>query len=441
MKRFLPIILGLVFLIGALGSCDRIQQDVTPKPIVDTSGELLSNRVFYSDPKSTIAFDLKDFLKETKGSSLTIIKNGELGKLMLLPSQNLLLYQADSSVNVADDFFVLKTINTETTQSRLDTFSIKINNDIMGMPCNAGAIPDFFKINNIKGGNQSFTLDVLKNDRYCNAILDSSSLQVVVKSIKGTLGVKNNRVVYSPPVGYDGTDFFLYKVCTAGDKPICRIVGVRLDVEDARQKPCVTSLLTDIWGIAAADTTIQYIDVLKNDKLCDDVDLASLKVSIKPTYGIVKITSNNLIEYSLKPSLLPTNQKVNEDIFAYTLTNKQGQTSPNIAVKIRIKESLGCKSSVSDGVMEVKESTLLGSTSIIIPYYLSMTECTHINTVSVINQGKYGTISVINGKELVYKLNNDLKDKGKNREDKFTYLLKTLEGQSFSVNFKIRITS
>jgi hypothetical protein len=179
MKRFLPIILGLVFLIEALGSCDRIQQDVTPKPIVDTSGELLSNRVFYSDPKSTIAFDLKDFLKETKGSSLTIVKNGELGKTILLPSQNLLLYQADSSVNAADDFFVLKTFNTETAKMRLDTFSVKINSDINALPCNAGAIPDFFEINNTGTTSQTFILNVLKNDRYCNAILDSTSLQVV----------------------------------------------------------------------------------------------------------------------------------------------------------------------------------------------------------------------------------------------------------------------
>ena len=70
-----------------------------------------------------------------------------------------------------------------------------------------------------------------------------------------------------------------------------------------------------------------------------------------------------------------------------------------------------------------------------------MTSCTHVASVSVISQGKYGTVSVLNGQQLVYKLNSNLKDKGKNREDVFRYLLKTKEGQQFSVNFKVRITS
>lgn len=440
MKRFLPIILGLVFLIGALGSCDRIQSDVVPNPIVDISGELLSNRVFYSDPKSTIAFDLKDFLKETKANSLTVVRNGELGKTLILSPQSLLLYQADSSVNVADDYFVLKTTNTESSKSRLDTFKIKINTDISALPCNAGAMPDFFEINNIGTSSQSFVLDVLKNDRYCNAILDSTSLQVVFKSVRGSLDVKNNRIVYTPPVGYDGTDFFLYKICTAGAKPVCRIVGVRLEVEGTGKKTCVTTLLTDIWGMNATDTTAQYIDVLKNDKLCDNIDRTSLKVSIKPKYGTIKVNSSNVIEYKLIPTLLPSNQKINEDVFAYTVTNKEGATSPNVPVTIRLKES-SCQPDVNNGVMEVKESTLLGGASVSIPYYLNMTECTRVGSLSVTRQGQYGTVSVVNGQQLVYKLNNDLKDKGKNREDNFIYQLKTLEGKIFSVNFKIRITS
>jgi hypothetical protein len=441
MKRFLPIILGFVFLMGALGACDRIQQDVAPNPSVDVSGQLLSNRTFYSDPNSYIALDIKDFLRETKGNSLTIEKNGDLGKASLLAAQNLLVYYADSSVNSAEDFVVLKTINAETGKKRLDTVNIKINSDITSFPCNAGAIPDFFKIDNTVLTSQSFVLDVLKNDRYCNAILDSTSLQVVVRPSKGIAVVKNNRIVYTPPVGFDGSEVFLYKICTTSEKPICRIVSVRLDIEGSTQRPCVTTLASDIWAIALSDTTVQYIDVLKNDKLCDDIDRSSLKISIKPKYGTAIVNSNNIIEYRFVPSLLPVNTKVREDILAYTVNKKSGILSPNVPVTIIFKDLSSCKANVEDGMMDVKEASLLAGASIEIPYYLNMTSCTHIASVSVISQGKYGTVSVLNGQQLIYKLNSNLKDKGKNREDNFSYLLKTKEGQQFSVNFKVRITS
>jgi hypothetical protein len=173
----------------SLWACDEIKQVPDPKPpVVETP--LNSTTILYTQSNNFVAFDTKNLLNKVQGfSSLKVESTPKFG-LMYFNKNGLLVYKADSTKAEATEILIYKALNTDSNKDKRDTLKIIITSDFSKTPCNAGVIPDFFPVKI----NTPTILNVLKNDRFCSSILDSTTLEVVVKPVLGLAIVENNRI-------------------------------------------------------------------------------------------------------------------------------------------------------------------------------------------------------------------------------------------------------
>ena len=334
----------------------------------------------------------------------------------------LLIYKADSTKAEGTEILIYKALNTDSNKDKRDTLKIIITTDFLKTPCNAGAIPDNFPVKI----NTSTILNVLRNDRFCSSILDSTTLEVIEKPLLGTAVVENNRIKYTPKTGSEADDFFLYKICTGGTTPVCMITGVRVDIQG---NTCKSFLSPDLLVINKNITNTQIIKVLENDKICGNYDKKSLKITSKPSFGTAIVNKNQEIEYT---------QTVNKpaiDEFEYTVLDKDGKNPLRMLVGIIIKDIPNCKVDAKNGEMELSV-TQTKEKEIEIPYALYVAPCVEIKEVNFEKQPDFGTLR-IEGKRILYKLKSptDLKE----RNDQFKYIVTTSTGETLKANFTIRI--
>lgn len=420
MKHFLHKILSISALSLLLWACDEIK--TVPEPQTSTrETPLISAKILYTQPNNFVAFDSKNLLSKTLGfTSLKVESSPQFGKLTF-NKNGLLIYKADSTKAEGEELLIYKALNTDSQKDKRDTLRIIITSDPTKIPCNAGIIPDFFTVKI----NTPTVLNVLKNDRFCNAILDSTTLQIIENPIFGTATVEQNRVKYVPKSGSENDDIFFYKVCTGGASPVCVIAGVRVDIQGT---VCRSILFSDLLVINKNDNNTQIIKVLDNDKICDNYDRKSLKVTVQPKFGKAVVSKNQEIEYIL------TANKVGVDGLEYAITDKDGKNQLRMLVEIYIREIPVCKSEAKNGEMEVSIAQMK-ETEFEIPYDLFVTKCTEIQSVNFEKQPSFGTIR-IDGKRIFYKLKPA---DGKEHNDQFKYIITTNKGETLQANFTVKI--
>ena len=421
MKQFLHKTLSISILSLTLWACDEIKTVPNPNsPLAETP--LVSSKILYTQPNNFVAFDSKNLLNKTLGfNSLKVESTPQFGKLSF-NKNGLLIYKADSTKAEGEELLIYKAFNSDNQKDKRDTLKIIITSDATKIPCNAGVIPDFFTVKI----NTPTVLNVLRNDRFCNAILDSTTLQIIDNPVFGTATIVNNRVNYVPKTGSDSDDYFLYKVCTGGALPVCMIAGVRVDVQGTI---CRSFLLPDLLIVNKMDNNLQIIKVLDNDKICDNYDKKSLKITIQPRFGKAVVSKNQEIEYT------QTVNKVGIDGLEYTVTSKDGKTTLRMLVEVYIREIPVCKSEAKNGEMEVSVIQMK-ETEFEIPYDLFVTKCTEIQSVNFEKQPTFGTVRV-DGKRLFYKLKSATDTKEKN--DQFKYIVTTNKGEILQANFTVKI--
>jgi hypothetical protein len=402
-------------------SCDEIKEvpPVVPKPEVIP---LNSTTILYTQSNNFVAFDTKNLLNKAQGfTSLKVETTPRFGKINF-NINGLLIYKADSTKAEGTETLIYKALNSDSNKDKRDTLKIIITSDFSKTPCNAGVIPDVFPVKI----NTPTILNVLKNDRFCSSIVDSTTLEVVVKPLLGTTVVENNRIKYTPKVGSEADDFFLYKICTGGTTPVCMITGVRIDVQG---NTCKTILFPDLLVINKNIANAQIIKVLDNDKICDNYDKKSLKITSKPTFGTAIVNKNQEIEYT------QTVNKVTLDELEYSIFDKDGKNPLRMLVGIIIREIPNCKSDAKNGEMELSV-TQTKDKEIEIPYGLYVASCVEIKEVNFEKQPDFGTLR-IEGKKILYKLKSptDLKE----RNDQFKFIVTTSNGEVLKANFTIRI--
>ena len=402
-------------------ACDEIKQvpDPIAPPIVTP---LNSTTVLYTQSNNFVAFDTKNLLNKTQGfTSLKVETSPQFGKINF-NKNGLLIYKADSTKAEGTEIIVYKALNTDSNKDKRDTLKIIITSDFSKTPCNAGAIPDIFPVKI----NTQTTLNVLRNDRFCSSIIDSTTLEVIEKPLLGTAVVENNRIKYTPKSGSEADDFFLYKICTGGTTPVCMIAGVRIDVQgDA----CKSVLTPDFLIVNKNNANVQIIKVLDNDKLCDNYNKKSLKITVQPRFGKATVNNNQEIEYTQtanKPAL---------DELEYSISDKDGKNSLKMLVGIVIREIPVCKADLKNGEMELSV-TQTKDKEIEIPYALYVAPCVEIKDVNFEKQTDFGTLR-IDGKKILYKLKSstDMKE----RNDQFKFIVTTSNGETLKANFTIRI--
>ena len=402
-------------------ACDEIKQvpDPIAPPIVTP---LNSTTVLYTQSNNFVAFDTKNLLNKTQGfTSLKVETSPQFGKINF-NKNGLLIYKADSTKAEGTEIIVYKALNTDSNKDKRDTLKIIITSDFSKTPCNAGAIPDIFPVKI----NMQTTLNVLRNDRFCSSIIDSTTLEVIEKPLLGTAVVENNRIKYTPKSGSEADDFFLYKICTGGTTPVCMIAGVRIDVQgDA----CKSVLTPDFLIVNKNNANVQIIKVLDNDKLCDNYDKKSLKITAQPRFGKATVNNNQEIEYTQtanKPAL---------DELEYSISDKDGKNPLKMLVGVVIREIPVCKADSKNGEMELSV-TQTKDKEIEIPYALYVAPCVEIKDVNFEKQTDFGTLR-IDGKKILYKLKSstDMKE----RNDQFKFIVTTSNGETLKANFTIRI--
>ena len=420
MKQFLHKTLSISILSLLLWACDEIKTVPTPNPPL-AEVPLVSSKILYTQPNNFVAFDSKNLLNKTLGfNSLKVESTPQFGKL-IFNKNGLLIYKADSTKAEGEELLIYKAINSDSQKDKRDTLRIIITSDATKIPCNAGVIPDFFTVKI----NTPTVLNVLRNDRFCNAILDSTTLQIIDNPLFGTATIVNNRVNYVPKTGSDNDDYFLYKVCTGGALPVCMIAGVRVDVQGTI---CRSILFPDLLIANKTDNNVHTVKVLDNDKICDNYDKKSLKITIQPRFGKAVVNKNQEIEYS------QTANKVVLDGLEYAITDKDGKNPLRMLVEIYIREVPTCKSEAKNGEMEVSVAQMK-ETEFEIPYDLFITKCTEIQSVNFEKQPNFGTVRV-DGKRLFYKLKPS---DGKEHNDQFKYIVTTNKGETLQANFMVKI--
>ena len=420
MKKLYKILImsNLIFLVWA---CDEIKQVPDPKPII-VETPLNNTKISYNQSNNFVAFDTKNLLNKAQGfTSLKVETIPQFGKVSF-NKNGLLIYKADSTKAEGTEILIYKALNTDSNKDKRDTLKIIITSDFSKTPCNAGVIPDIFSVKI----NVTTLLNVLKNDRFCSSILDSTTLTVIESPVLGTAIVENNQIKYTPKIGSEADDFFLYRVCTGGTTPVCMIAGVRVGIQG---NICKTILVPDLLIINKNNNAPQTIKVLDNDKICDNYDKKSLKITVQPRFGTAIINKNYEIEYT------QTNNKVSTDGLEYSISDKDGKNPLRMLVEIYIKELPTCKAESKNGEMEVSVLQIK-DTEIEIPYSLFVASCVEIKGVNFEAQPLFGVLR-IEGKKILYKLkfSVDLKE----RVDQFKYTVTTSNGETLKANFTIKI--
>ncbi len=402
-------------------ACDEIKEVPEPKIFVAET-PLNNTRIIYTQSNNFVAFDTKNLLDKAQGfTSLKVETTPQFGK-MSFNKNGLLIYKADSTKAEATEILIYKALNADSNKDKRDTLKIIITSDFSKTPCNAGVIPDVFLVKI----NTSTILNVLRNDRFCSSIVDSTTLEIVEKPLLGTAVVENNRIKYTPKMGSEADDYFLYKICTGGTNPVCMIAGVRIDVQG---NTCRTLLLPDLLIINKNTTNTQIIKVLDNDKICDNYDKKTLKITVQPRFGTAVVNKNQEIEY------LQTANKSALDGLEYSILDKDGKNPLRMLAEIIIREVPVCKGDAKNGEMELSV-TQTKDKEIEIPYSLYVASCVEIKDVNFEKQPDFGTLR-IDGKKILYKLKSstDLKE----RNDQFKFIVTTSNGETLKANFTIRI--
>jgi hypothetical protein len=418
--KYLYNILTISTLTIFLWACDEIKE-VPPivKPVDETP--LIDTKTLYTQPNNFVAFDTKNVLSKSLGfTSLKLESVPQFGRIYFNKT-GILIYKADSTKAEGIENLIYKVLNTDSKKDKRDTLKIIISSDISKIPCNAGAIPDFFSVKL----NTSAILNVLKNDRFCNTILDSTTLEIIEKPVFGLATIENNRVKYSPKIGSEIDDFFLYRICTVGTNPVCMIAGVRVDIQGLS---CKTFLIPDVLIINKNNTNPQIIKVLDNDKICENYDKKSLKITSQPRFGKAIVNKNYEIEYT------QTANKIANDEIEYAITDKDGKNPLRMLVEIFIIEPIICKADAKNGEMEVSVGQNKEA-EIEIPYSLYVASCVEIKGVSFEKQPDFGTVRIV-GKKILYKLKPS---DGKEHNDQFKYIVTTTNGETLKANFTVKI--
>lgn len=408
-------------LIFSSWSCDEIKIVPEPKTII-AEIPLNNIKILYNQSNNFVAFDTKNLLYKTLGfTSLKIETTPQFGK-MNFNKDGLLIYKADSTKAEGIEILIYKALNSDSNKDKRDTLKIIITSDFSKTPCNAGAIPDIFPVKI----NTPTILNVLKNDRFCNSILDSTTLEVVQKPLLGVAFTEGNRIKYTPKIGSESDDFFLYKICTGGTNPVCMIAGVRIDVQG---NSCKTLLSPDLLITTKNNSNVHTIKVLSNDKICDSYDKKSLKVTVQPRFGTAIVNKNQEIEYT------QTTNKVALDGLEYTVLDRDGKNPLRMLAEILIREVPVCKADAKNGEMELSV-TQTKDKEIEVPYGLSVAPCVEIKEVYFEKQTDFGTLR-IDKKKILYKLKSSTELKERN--DQFKFIVTTASGEVLKASFMIRI--
>jgi Bacterial Ig domain len=427
--KFLAKILYVICLLNTLGSCDKVHDDTLPSTLPTSTvveSQTLSKNTYYTETSQPLVLDLLALDNLAGSQTIRIVSQPTKGSLFFV-NKTLLRYQPDSTeANIDDSFTVTGTKANGSVQR--DTVYLKVHNDLSQAPCNAGAIPDVAKVVQ----NKSILINVLKNDRFCNVSIDSSSLKIDFLPQNGVATITKNQIIYTPNTGFKGNDQFVYRICTIGDKPICRMALVRVTIVEEQQK-CKTVLIPDhlVWERTTNQLVSPAFDVTRNDILCDGYFKNGLVITNNGKYGKATITTDRqAISYTL------SNTNATSDSFEYALCDPNGANCVSASVKITINTKTpnsNCNNEAKADEAQISLQLLPASKRIEIPVLANDKLCQTIQGIAINKAAKYGTAIIEDGK--VYYVANA----NYTGQDVFTYEIIDTNGNKSTAKVNVSI--
>lgn len=157
--------------------------------------------------------------------------------------------------------------------------TVYINRDSV---CNFQLADDAYLLNN--NGQVDFYLDVFNNDMLCDSI-DRYTVSISKAPSLGQLTFTGKAFRYHAAQQGNITDDFIYSV-NSGTRQEFAHVSLRISSNVAQ---CTFLAVSDTVDISALSTSKVYIDVLKNDQVCDS--LKRITIGLPPKYGTSTIDS------------------------------------------------------------------------------------------------------------------------------------------------------
>ncbi|NRB78005.1 MAG: tandem-95 repeat protein [Saccharospirillaceae bacterium] len=184
--------------------------------------------------------------------------------------------------------------------------------------------------------DKELLLNVLFNDNLINNNL--YEVNIVQSSIKGSVVISGQSVLYSPNSNATGVDYFIYQVTNINNQQISKPTRVDLTISAVNDAPTSEDFSLSTSNSVTLDLFSHAVDV--------DGTLTSINIVSAPSNGLL-ILSGNQATYS-KVSGFSGN-----DSFTYTITDDQNMPSDVIQVSIEVKNSV---SSNNDEVVNIQVS-------------------------------------------------------------------------------------
>ncbi len=154
---------------------------------------------------------------------------------------------------------------------------------------------------------KDFIIDVLVNDRDDDG--DPLTISVVTLPVSGgAVRIENQKVVYNPPLNYNGRDFFVYQICDDGDPFLCDRDTVYVTVAPVNDAPVASN---DFIPVPFNITEETLIDVQSNDIDVDN-DILTTSIIYGPTAGgTAEVIDGDQISY------IPARDYIGNDTIIY----------------------------------------------------------------------------------------------------------------------------
>ena len=291
--------------------CDQtiVAVDVLP-PVVENLPPMANNDVISTPENEPITFNVLGNDTDPNGDDLTItsIINGPANGTVVINPDGSLTYTPDAGYNGNDMFSYIVC----DPQGLCDTADVGI---AVGTATGTNNHPIAVDDQTATTIGEPVIIDVLGND----ADPDGDNLTVTIGSqpIVGIATVNpDGTITYTPPSGFEGTDYFTYIICDDGLPSLCDTAYVTIVVTqptipvNAEPDVAYTSLGTPIT-----------INVLIND---EGENLTVTSIITPPANGVAVINLDGTITYTPNPDFLGI------DYFEYVICNNAGNCDTTV---------------------------------------------------------------------------------------------------------------
>lgn len=283
--------------------------DITIHPVPDPP---VSVNGWYSTPENMpVVIPIHQLVSDPDNdidfSTIVIAEAPLNGSISLGVNPGELIYTPNFGY-AGNDSFKYNVADATNLRSNTSTISIQVSDQA------PVANDDAITINE----DEPIIINVLANDTDPQNNIDPTSVVIVTPPLHGTATVNtvNGRINYTPNLDYNGTDWFVYRVCDVTH--YCDEAKVNITILPVNDAP----VAVDDYRTLAEDNSV-LIDVLANDYDVDNVnDDLVISIVTQPLHGKVQVVTNpDGIVYT------PDLNYFGADSFRYKITDPGGLSS------------------------------------------------------------------------------------------------------------------